>query len=150
MSKIVASKKFALPYSISNPHYDRRCSIHRGNVRAVKKFPEGIVVEEITYEYHYGPEKEYCFSLPGSPNVWFRLSPFDARNASLHTLFILASGDASGVDFEPETVEQAAASLTGGDEGVFLSAAVDELIKRGKITVSDLVKAYKETTYLVG
>jgi|688.fasta_scaffold50275_12 hypothetical protein len=149
MSKIVAFKKFALPYSISNPHYDRRCSIHRGNVRAVKKFPEGTVVEEIAYEYHYGPEKEYWFSLPGT-KLRFRLSPFDTRNASLHSLFILASGDASGVDFEPETVEQAAASLTGGDEEVFLSAAVDELIKRGKITVSDLVKAYKETAYLVG
>lgn len=141
MSKIISSRHFTLASDIVSPIYDGRCSAHRGNIRGVDVFPAGLAVQEVVYQYHYGQEKEFIFTLPGT-SARVTLNAFDERRRTLHNLFAAASKAACG-EFVPETVEQAAAALCGGDEQQFLSCAVEQLVKCGKVSVADLVKAYK-------
>lgn len=141
MSKIISSRHFTLASDIVSPIHDGRCSAHRGNVRGVDVFPAGLAVQEVIREFHYGQEKEFLFKLPGT-SARIALTAFDDRRRPLHDLFVAASEAASG-KFAPETIEQAAAVICGGDEQQFLSCAVEQLVKWGKVSVADLVKAYK-------
>lgn len=147
MSQIISTKDFALPHDIANPCLDRRRSIHRGSIDAAPVFPAGLAVRQVTYQYHYGTENEYWFVLPGSQGLRVCLSLHQSNLHELRQLFDVAASGQS--DLDPQNVAQAAAAVCCGDERQFLYGAVDQLLRTGKVTIKDLIKAYRETQILV-